>query len=80
MIAQIAVVGLLSLSTVMLTMGPVYAHSGGLDGHGCHHDRKNGGYHCHQGPLAGQAYASKQDMLTALEALNQQPKDLPLKA
>jgi len=25
------------------------AHGGGLDKHGCHHDRKNGGYHCHRG-------------------------------
>lgn len=24
-----------------------YAHGGGLDRQGCHHDRKNGGYHCH---------------------------------
>lgn len=78
MIAQIALVGLLSLSTVLLTMEPVYAHGGGLDGHGCHHDRKNGGYHCHQGPLAGKFFASKQEMLATLEALNQQPKELPI--
>lgn len=25
------------------------AHGGGLDKHGCHHDRRNGGYHCHRG-------------------------------
>lgn len=24
-----------------------FAHSGGLDRNGCHHDHKNGGYHCH---------------------------------
>lgn len=24
------------------------AHGGGLDRNGCHHDRKNGGYHCHR--------------------------------
>ncbi len=23
------------------------AHGGGLDKNGCHHDRKNGGRHCH---------------------------------
>lgn len=23
------------------------AHSGGTDKNGCHHDRKNGTYHCH---------------------------------
>lgn len=29
---------------------PVMGHGGGLDANGCHHDRKNGGYHCHRGP------------------------------
>ena len=24
-----------------------FAHSGGTDKNGCHHDRKNGTYHCH---------------------------------
>lgn len=24
-----------------------FSHSGGLDRQGCHHDRKNGGYHFH---------------------------------
>jgi hypothetical protein len=75
--AQIALVGLLSLSAIVLTMGPVLAHGGGLDAHGCHHDRKNGGYHCHQGPLSGKYFVSKSDMLTALEAMNQPPQDLP---
>jgi hypothetical protein len=56
----------------------VHAHGGGLDAHGCHHDRKHGGYHCHQGPLAGQSFASNSEMLAALEARNQPPKDLPL--
>lgn len=28
------------------------AHGGGLDANGCHHDRKNGGYHCHRAPTA----------------------------
>ena len=26
----------------------VWAHGGGLDSNGCHHDRKRGGYHCHR--------------------------------
>ena len=68
MIAQVVLTLLLSLTTVMLTAGPVLAHSGGLDAYGCHHDRKNGGYHCHQGPFAGQSYESKQEMLNAQEA------------
>jgi endonuclease YncB( thermonuclease family) len=36
-----------------------YAHGGGLDGLGCHHNRKLGGYHCHRGELAGQSFSSK---------------------
>ena len=35
---------------VMATLGisaSAFAHSGGTDQYGCHHDRKNGGYHCH---------------------------------
>jgi len=27
---------------------PIHPHGGGLDASGCHHDRKNGGYHCHR--------------------------------
>ena len=77
MIAQVVLALLLSLTTVMLTAGPLHAHSGGLDTHGCHHDRKNGGYHCHQGPFAGKSLESQQEMLAALEALNQEPNDHP---
>ena len=28
---------------------PLFAHGGGLNGEGCHNDRRNGGYHCHRG-------------------------------
>jgi len=44
-----------------------WSHPGGLDVHGCHDDRKAGGYHCHRGPMAGQSYASKAEMLRWLE-------------
>lgn len=35
---------------VVLTLAGGYAisHGGGLDKDGCHHDHKNGGYHCHR--------------------------------
>jgi len=75
--AQVALALLLSLCAVVLTAGPVHSHGGGLDGYRCHHDHKNGGYHCHQGPMAGQSFASKQEMLSALEARNEPQKDLP---
>ncbi len=28
----------------------LFAHSGGLDRYGCHHDHSRGGYHCHGAP------------------------------
>lgn len=27
---------------------PAFAHGGGLDANGCHHNRKTGDYHCHR--------------------------------
>jgi hypothetical protein len=45
----------------------VYAHGGGLDTYGCHHNRKAGGYHCHRGALAGQSFSSKDEMLRHLK-------------
>ncbi len=38
-----AIVGVI----LALVAGVAIAHGGGLDRNGCHHDRKNGGYHCH---------------------------------
>lgn len=32
---------------ISLSAASAFAHGGGLDRNGCHHDRKNGGYHCH---------------------------------
>jgi len=43
-----------------------HAHGGGLDGLGCHHNRKAGGYHCHRGPLAGQHFSSKDEAVRAM--------------
>lgn len=79
MTSRVVTAILLLVSTFALTAVTAHAHGGGLDGHGCHHDRKNGGYHCHQGTFAGLNFSSKQEMLSTLEAQNQQPKDLPLK-
>lgn len=45
-----------------------WAHGGGLDSYGCHHNRKAGGYHCHRGPLAGEHFDSKAEMLGQLKA------------
>lgn len=54
---------------------PTYAHGGGLDGLGCHHNRKAGGYHCHRGPLAGQYFNSKDEAMRATRG--SQSQDTP---
>ena len=60
---------LLSLTGIV---EPALAHGGGLDGQGCHHNRKAGGYHCHRGALAGQSFQSKEEAMRALETLETQ--------
>ena len=60
------VVGLLASPNSALS------HGGGLDGLGCHHNRKAGGYHCHRGPLAGKAFESKEKALEEFERLQKQ--------
>jgi hypothetical protein len=45
----------------LLTRGRWYSY-------GCHYNRKQGGYHCHLGPLAGQFFGSKEEMLKKLSA------------
>ncbi len=59
---------LLLLLTVFLVVSApasLLAHPGGRDSYGCHNDRKDGGYHCHAGPLAGQSFTSQAEMLAA---------------
>lgn len=52
---------------LLLTASTAFAHGGGLDSYGCHHNRKAGGYHCHRGPMAGQSFSSQTEMLQALK-------------
>jgi len=52
---------------LLLLPAIAWTHPGALDAHGCHHDPKAGGYHCHRGLLAGQSFASKAEMLRQLE-------------
>ncbi|NUZ06733.1 YHYH domain-containing protein [Piscinibacter koreensis] len=42
----------LSICLWLFAATGAYAHGGGLDSNGCHHDRKNGGYHCHRAVVA----------------------------
>ena len=54
------------LGLFLCTISPAYPRGGGLDAHGCNNNRKTGGYHCHSGPLAGQFFASQEEMLRKL--------------
>jgi hypothetical protein len=38
---------LFAVSLALLAGSSAFAHSGGTDSNGCHHNRKTGGYHCH---------------------------------
>jgi hypothetical protein len=42
------------------------AHSGMVDGYGCHRGLDKVSYHCHQGQFAGRTFKSKEDFLREL--------------
>ena len=46
-----------SLVVLVLMAPDCLAHGGGLDKHGCHNDRKSGGYHCHRASVPAPASA-----------------------
>ena len=50
------------VSFIIASSIAAYPHSGGLDRHGCHHNRKQGNYHCHKGMFAGKKFDSMQEM------------------
>jgi hypothetical protein len=38
---------LTAVFSILVSAVSASAHGGGLDRNGCHHDNRNGGYHCH---------------------------------
>lgn len=60
-------------SALLLAASVLHAHGGGVDGYGCHNDRKSGGYHCRGGPLPDQKFSSQAEILAKLEALDKKP-------
>jgi hypothetical protein len=42
------------------------AHSGIVDGYGCHRGADKTSYHCHQGQFAGRTFKSREDFLREL--------------
>jgi len=51
---KLSIIGIIALVIASISSG----HPGGLDANGGHRDRKNGGYHYHRGPNAGQSVGS----------------------
>jgi hypothetical protein len=51
----------------------VEAHTGIVDGYGCHRGPNNSGYHCHQGQFAGKTFKSKEDFLRQLRGGKAEP-------
>lgn len=58
----------LAVMLSLLSASAAHAHGGGLDRHGCHNDRKNGGYHCHR--ATGTPPASPPSDSTAAQRLS----------
>ena len=56
---KLIVNNVIGVMAAAMIIGPAFAHGGGLDGLGCHNDRKAANYHCHRGPLAGQHFKSR---------------------
>jgi len=42
------------------------AHSGLVDGYGCHRGADNVSYHCHEGEFVGRSFKSREDFLRRL--------------
>ncbi|HEY7165543.1 MAG TPA: hypothetical protein VIB79_13335 [Candidatus Binatia bacterium] len=67
---------LLSLSAVAT------AHTGLLDGYGCHRGKDKVSYHCHEGEFAGRTFKSKDEFLKELRSGKSErlsPKNYPPK-
>jgi len=56
----------LALGFFFALSGIAVAHSGIVDGYGCHRGPDKVSYHCHQGQFAGRTFKSKEDFLREL--------------
>ena len=63
----------LSLIFLFFLSSVSFAHGGRLNGAGCHNQNKDQTYHCHQGPLVGKSFSSRQQAESSLET-----QELPL--
>lgn len=70
----------LALGLLLGFSGVSAAHSGIVDGYGCHRGADRVSYHCHQGQFAGRTFKSKEDFLRQLrggKAEQLSPKNNP---
>jgi hypothetical protein len=66
---QFYIVGLellIALGIFFGLTGVGHAHSGIVDGYGCHRGPDKVSYHCHQGQFAGRSFKSKENFLSQL--------------
>ena len=57
----------LSLFLLLVVPRPTYSHEGELDSYGCHYDKDQKNYHCHQGVFKGGFSLSKIEMIRLLK-------------
>ncbi len=57
------------IAVALIALAPTlaWAHGGGLDKNGCHHDKKAGDYHCHKGDHAGKHYKNEGEMMSSMK-------------
>jgi hypothetical protein len=68
------VLGLLLLSGAAVV---AEGSSGSLDENGCHEGQKAGDYHCHEGPLAGRTFSSKDEAERRLQGKGAKAQEEP---
>jgi hypothetical protein len=57
----------LSLFLLLVVPYTTYPHEGELDTYGCHYDKNQKNYHCHDGVFKGGSFPSKMEMIRLLK-------------
>ena len=57
----------LSLFLLLVVPHQTYPHEGELDSYGCHYDKDQKNYHCHDGVFKGGSFPSKMEMVRLLK-------------
>ena len=57
----------LSLFVFLVVPRSSYSHDGELDSYGCHYDKDQKNYHCHDGIFKGGSFSSKIEMIRLLK-------------